>query len=77
LVAPSSFCWNKACPNYGKVNPGNMVKFLDAAIDINVENVVNQLETSEPVLSELVEEGRLTIVGARYHLDSGVVEIFE
>lgn len=27
LVVPSSFCWNKACPNYGKLNLGNVVKF--------------------------------------------------
>ncbi len=27
LVAPRSFCWNKSCPNYGKVNPGNIVKY--------------------------------------------------
>jgi transposase-like protein len=27
LVAPSSFCWNTSCPNYGKVNLGNIVKF--------------------------------------------------
>jgi transposase-like protein len=27
LVAPSSFCWNKSCPDYGKVNLGNIVKF--------------------------------------------------
>jgi transposase-like protein len=27
LVAPSSFCWNKGCPDYGKVKEGNIVKF--------------------------------------------------
>jgi carbonic anhydrase len=58
-------------------NEASEEEVLDAAIDINVENIVDQLETSEPVLSELVEEGRLTIVGARYHLDSGEVEILE
>jgi carbonic anhydrase len=58
-------------------NGASEEELLDAAIDINVENIVDQLETSEPILSELVKEGRLTIVGARYHLDSGEVEIFE
>ncbi|MDM7912350.1 MAG: carbonic anhydrase [Methanotrichaceae archaeon] len=47
------------------------------SIDNNVKNIVYQLETSEPILSELVEEGELTIVGACYHLDSGEVEILE
>jgi carbonic anhydrase len=59
------------------VNETSEEELLDAAIDINVKNIVDQLETSEPILSELVEEGRLTIVGARYHLDSGEVEILE
>jgi carbonic anhydrase len=58
-------------------NEASEEEVLDAAIDINVENIVDQLKTSKPVLSELVKEGRLTIVGARYHLDSGEVEIFE
>lgn len=55
----------------------NEEELLNASIDINVKNIVEQLETSEPILSELVEEGELTIVGARYHLDSGEVEILE
>jgi carbonic anhydrase len=52
-------------------------ELLDASIDINVRNIVDQLKTSEPILSELVKEGKLTIIGARYHLDSGEVEILE
>jgi transposase-like protein len=27
LVSPSSFCWNRDCPEYGKVNHGNIRKF--------------------------------------------------
>jgi transposase-like protein len=27
LVAPSSFCWNPACSEYGKVHAGNIRKF--------------------------------------------------
>ncbi len=52
-------------------------ELLNTSIDCNVKNIVDQLKTSEPILSELVEEGELTIVGARYHLDSGEVEILE
>lgn len=52
-------------------------ELLNASININTENIVKQLETSEPTLSKLVEEGNLTIVGARYHLDSGVVEVLK
>ncbi len=60
-----------------EMNETSEDELLDEVIDINVENVVYQLETSDPILSELVEEGELTIVGARYHLDSGEVEILE
>ena len=27
LVPPSSFCWNKKCPEYGKIKPENIRKF--------------------------------------------------
>ena len=27
LVKPHTFCWNQACPDYGKVNHGNIRKF--------------------------------------------------
>ncbi len=27
LVKPGSFCWNKDCPDYGKVNYGNIRRF--------------------------------------------------
>lgn len=50
---------------------------LNSSIDINTENIVKQLENSEPILFTLVEEGNLTIVGARYHLDNGEVEILK
>ncbi|MFQ5796331.1 MAG: hypothetical protein ACE5JP_14945 [Candidatus Bipolaricaulia bacterium] len=27
LVSPGSFCWNEACPDYGKVDHGNIRRF--------------------------------------------------
>jgi len=27
LVLPSSFCWNRDCPDYGLVDHGNIVKY--------------------------------------------------
>jgi carbonic anhydrase len=51
--------------------PGDRV---DNAVRINVENVVNQLRESKPVLAELVEKRQLRIVGAVYSLDTGKVE---
>lgn len=56
---------------------GDQSDLLNSTIDSNVINIVDDLKTSEPVLSEKVETGELMIVGARYHLDSGEVELLE
>ncbi|MDD2756591.1 MAG: carbonic anhydrase, partial [Methanothrix sp.] len=56
---------------------GNEVQLLNSSIDNNVNNIVEELSSSQPILSEVVEEGKLIVVGARYHLDSGIVEILE
>ena len=54
---------------------GNESLVLDSSIDNNIWNIVEQLESTQPILSEKVEGGEVMIVGARYHLDSGEVEI--
>jgi carbonic anhydrase len=46
---------------------------LDNAIRDNVVHVVEQLRTAKPVLSELVAEHKLRIVGAVYSLETGTV----
>jgi len=46
----------------------------DNAIKANVELVVTTIESSQPVLSELAESGRIRIVGAYYDIETGVVE---
>jgi carbonic anhydrase len=43
------------------------------AVRINVEMVVKQLRTSNPILSELVAHGKLKIVGGVYSLETGSV----
>lgn len=55
-----------------KDKPGDV---LDNAVKSNVMMVVKQLISSEPVLKEIVKKGNLKIVGARYDLDDGKVEI--
>ena len=47
---------------------------LDNAIRDNVVHVVEQLRTAKPVLSELVAEHKLRIVGAVYSLETGTVD---
>jgi len=55
-----------------KDKPGDKV---ENAIKANIELIVEQLKTSRPILAELVKDGKLMIVGARYDLDTGLVEI--
>lgn len=47
---------------------------LDNAVRANVELTVEKLKASA-ILAEALEKGSLNIVGARYDLDSGVVEL--
>lgn len=48
---------------------------LDNAVRANVMRVVRELEQSEPILTRAVHVEELSIVGARYDLDTGAVEI--
>jgi carbonic anhydrase len=56
---------------------GGEDQLLNNSIDENVRMIVLQLRSSQPMLSKLVAEGKLKIVGARYRLDSGKVEILQ
>ncbi len=48
---------------------------VDNAVKANVQLVVEQLKSSQPLVNKLVEKGKLKIVGGRYDLDSGKIEI--
>ena len=56
----------------GAGGPGDVV---DATVLANVALVAEQLRESKPILAELVEKGEIKIVGARYDLDTGAVEL--
>ena len=53
---------------------GSTGDLVENAVRINVENVVNQLRDSEPVLKALVASRQLRVVGAVYSLDTGKVD---
>ncbi|MBO9540518.1 carbonic anhydrase [bacterium] len=48
---------------------------LDAAVRANVRYVVQQLKVSKPLLADRIKAGKLKVVGARYDLDTGEVEL--
>ena len=68
---PSLLALIRPAVQSAKGRPGDLI---DNAVRINVENVVRQLRSSKPVLSELVDHGSLTVVGAVYSLQTGKVD---
>lgn len=50
---------------------------LDNAVRLNALKIAHELETCEPILSEFMHEEKLTVVAARYDLDTGEVEWLE
>ncbi len=50
---------------------------VDAAIIANVELTAAHLRESKPILAEMVEKGEIKIVGGRYDLDTGAVELMK
>ena len=51
---------------------------LDACVAANVRRVVAGLrQSSDPIMSGPIAEGRVKIVGARYDLDTGNVDFFD
>jgi carbonic anhydrase len=50
---------------------------VDAAVLANVALTATQLRESKPILAEMVEKGEVKVVGARYDLDTGAVELIK
>ena len=50
-------------------------ELVDEAIDLNIDLVIEKTLEDSPITKELVEEGNLVIVGAKYYLDTGKVEL--
>ena len=48
---------------------------MDNAVRSNVQIVTKQLTGAVPILSERTKSGKLKVVGARYDLDTGLVEV--
>lgn len=55
-----------------KGKPGDLV---DNGVRENIALVVDHLKKANPVLTKALKDGKLKIVGARYDLDTGAVEV--
>lgn len=56
-----------------RASSGEGDELIDAAVRLNIVNVVNKLRKS-PILKELEESGELVIAGAHYTLESGIAD---
>lgn len=54
--------------------PGDLV---ENAVSLNVDAMVLGIKSSHPILEEMVKEGKLAVIGARYDLDTGEVSFKE
>jgi len=48
---------------------------IENTVRANVALVVERLKRARPILADLAQGGRLSVVGARYDMDTGLVEI--
>jgi carbonic anhydrase len=48
---------------------------LDNAVRANIRMVVRQIKSNHAILAELVQQGKLKVVGGRYDLDNGALEM--
>jgi carbonic anhydrase len=49
---------------------------MDLVSKKNVELSIERIRTESPILKELEDSGQIKILGAMYHVESGVVEFY-
>jgi carbonic anhydrase len=52
-------------------------EFVENVAQINVQRTVKQILAKSPILSEMIDEGEIGIVGGMYDVASGVVRFYE
>jgi len=56
----------------GEKNSSNP-EFVEAVCTHNIEHAINEIRTKSPILKEMEDKGEIKIVGAVYHMETGVV----
>ncbi len=49
-------------------------ELIDKSIDVNIQNVINDISNS-PIIKESLEMNQLDVIGIKYDLDEGVLEL--
>jgi carbonic anhydrase len=75
------FIVNKVRPSVEPLLTGESLpdraELLKKATELNVSASVQQLQHGSDILENLIAKGELNIVGAKYSLDTGIVDFFE
>ncbi len=64
-------------PLFGTELKSRPEELLQAAIRANILASTNQLRHGSPLLEQMVQQDRLTIIGAEYSLETGITEFFD
>jgi len=57
-----------------KIQSKDKDTLLENSVDANIKNTMLELRKN-PVISRLEKEGKIQVIGGKYHMESGVVEI--
>lgn len=60
-----------------KLRNSKNADFVENVTDINIKRSVKTILNRSYILEQMVEKGEIAIIGAKHHLDSGVVDFFE
>ena len=52
-------------------------EFVENVAMINVHRTLQQITEQSPIISEMVENGDIALVGAMYNVETGIVDFFE
>jgi carbonic anhydrase len=76
-IAPAVKKAKLACKDCAQCDLKDKAKLVECAIDENAKMVAANLPKQSKVIRELVKEGKVKIVAAKYDLDDGKVTLFE
>ncbi len=65
------------CQNLEQMSAATRAKFVDDVAALNVLRSVRHILQESQTIEKLVREGKLAVVGALYHIDSGEIEFLE
>ncbi len=76
-IAPALNKVKRDCKVHKNCDPKDKAQLVEKVVDANVKMVAANLTRQSKVIRELVKEGKVKIVTAKYDLDDGAVTLFD